>query len=374
MTSADWLASRLTGFDSSGIRRIFDLAAGMTSPINLSIGQPDFDVPDAVKQAAIEAIQKGRNGYSQTQGIPALREALLAQIQAQYGTHEDRSLLITSGTSGALVLAMLAMVNPGDEVIFFDPYFVMYPALIRLAGGVPVAIDTYPDFRIDPAQVAERITPRTKLILINSPSNPTGVVAGANELKQLAELAWQHNLALISDEIYRGFVYDETFVSPVQYYPETLVIDGFSKSHGMTGWRVGWAHGPQSIIEAMGRLQQFTFVCAPQPAQWAGVAALHRNMNEYCLQYKRKRDRVIEGLRDHYQLIAPGGAFYVFPKVPWGTSQQFVEAAIANQLLVIPGNVFSRRDSHFRISYAASDHMIDRGIEVLRRMAIEGPP
>jgi aspartate aminotransferase/aminotransferase len=373
MAAADWLATRLSGFDSSGIRRIFDLAAHLTDPINLSIGQPDFDVPESVKSAAIEAIRAGRNGYSQTQGIAPLRDALAAQIKARHSS-DDRAVLVTSGTSGALVLAMLAMVNPGDEVIFFDPYFVMYPALVRLAGGVPVIIDTYPDFQIDVGRVAESITSRTKLILVNSPGNPTGVTAAATELRQLADLARKHNIALISDEIYREFNYDEPFVSLADFHPETLVIDGFSKSHAMTGWRVGWAHGPRPIIDAMARLQQYTFVCAPQPAQWAGVAALQTNMQSHCDTYRKKRDRLVEGLRDRYQVIVPGGAFYLFPKVPWGTGQQFVEAAIARELLIIPGNVFSRRDSHFRISYAASDRTIDRGIEVLRNLADQPSP
>src|SRR6188474_1793988 len=172
-----WLADRTSKFDSSGIRKVFDLAAKMKNPINLSIGQPDFPVPDAIKEAAIEAIRGDKNGYSQTQGIAPLREALQARVDAQYG-HADRRVLITSGTSGSLVLAVLTLVNPGDEVIVFDPYFVMYPALVEMVGGKCVMIDTYPDFQIDPERVKAAITPRTKMILLNSPANPTGVVAG----------------------------------------------------------------------------------------------------------------------------------------------------------------------------------------------------
>ncbi len=171
-----WLADRTAKFDSSGIRKVFDLAAKMADPINLSIGQPDFAVPDAIKDAAIAAIRGDKNGYSQTQGIAELRAKLQAAVDEQY-RHADRRVLVTSGTSGALVLAVLAMVNPGDEVIVFDPYFVMYPALVEMVGGRAVMIDTYPDFRIDPARVAAAITPRTKMILLNSPANPTGVVA-----------------------------------------------------------------------------------------------------------------------------------------------------------------------------------------------------
>ena len=203
-----WLADRTAKFDSSGIRKVFDLAAKMANPINLSIGQPDFPVPEAIKEAAIAAIRGDKNGYSLTQGIPELRdEAASSALTSDIG-HADRRVLVTSGTSGSLVLAMLALVNPGDEVIVFDPYFVMYPALVGMVGGKCVIVDTYPDFRIDPERVAAAITPRTKMILLNSPANPTGVVAGEAELRALAELAAKHNIALVSDEIYREFCYD----------------------------------------------------------------------------------------------------------------------------------------------------------------------
>ena len=212
-----WLADRTAKFDSSGIRKVFDLAAKMTNPINLSIGQPDFPVPDAIKEAAIAAIRGDKNGYSVTQGIADLRGTAAGAGRRASISHADRRVLVTSGTSGALVLAVLAMVNPGDEVIVFDPYFVMYPALVGMVGGKCVMIDTYPDFRIDPERVAAAITPRTKMILLNSPANPTGVVASEAEVQALAELAAKHNIALVSDEIYREFCYDAPLVSPAQW-------------------------------------------------------------------------------------------------------------------------------------------------------------
>src|SRR5688572_6575777 len=222
--SHPWLAARTAQFDSSGIRKVFDLAAKMKDPINLSIGQPDFPVPDKIKQAAIDAINADRNGYSQTQGIPELRERLQAEIDKQYG-HVDRRLLVTSGTSGSLVLAMLALVDPGDEVIIFDPYFVMYPALVAMVGGKAVYVDTYPDFRIDVDKVEAAITPRTKLILFNSPSNPTGVVADESAARGLAQLAAKHNIALLSDEIYRLFCYDAPLPSPAHHNHDVIVVD-----------------------------------------------------------------------------------------------------------------------------------------------------
>ncbi|MCC9605951.1 aminotransferase class I/II-fold pyridoxal phosphate-dependent enzyme [Blastopirellula sp. JC732] len=362
-----WIADRTAAFDSSGIRKVFDLAAKMTDPINLSIGQPDFDVPEPVKEAAITAIREGKNGYALTQGMPVLRNKLQAMIDAEFG-HSDRTNFVCSGTSGGLVLSMLALVNPGDEVIIFDPYFVMYESLVKLVGGVPVVINTYPDFRIDLEKVRATITPKTKLILLNSPANPTGVVATAAEVEGLAKLTAEKNIALISDEIYRTFTYGE-FVSPAKFNDQTIVIDGFSKSYGMTGWRVGYVHGPSAIIDTMIKLQQYTFVCAPQPAQWASAAALDVDMSEHVATYAHKRDMMLDGISDLYEVSRPEGAFYIFPKAPWGTGSEFVAKAIENSLLIIPGKIFSKQDTHFRISYAAQDETLKRGIDMLRKIA-----
>jgi aspartate/methionine/tyrosine aminotransferase len=373
--SHPWLAQRTAQFDSSGIRKVFDLAAKMKDPINLSIGQPDFPVPDSVKAAARAAIDGDKNGYSQTQGIAPLLAKLQAQVDAAYGqgaNEQERRVLVTSGTSGALVLAMLALVDPGDEVIIFDPYFVMYPALVAMVGGKAVYVDTYPDFQIDLAKVEAAITPRTKLILFNSPANPTGVVADESAARGLARLAAKHNIALLSDEIYRLFCYDAPLPSPAAWNPDTIVVDGFSKSYGVTGWRLGWVHGPAALIDKMTMLQQYTFVCAPHPLQWAAVAALDVDMSAQSNDYARRRDLVIAGLRDvGYQVAPTGGAFYVFPQIPpaYGTGAEFVAKAIENELLIIPGGIFSRCDTNFRISYAASDRTLERGLDVLRRLA-----
>jgi aspartate aminotransferase/aminotransferase len=365
-----WLADRTAKFDASGIRKVFDLAAKMASPINLSIGQPDFGVPDAIKEAAIAAIRADKNGYSVTQGVAELRARLQSRVDAEY-SHADRQVLVTSGTSGALVLAVLAMINPGDEVIVFDPYFVMYPSLVGMVGGKCVTIDTYPDFRVDPVRVAAAITPRTKMILLNSPANPTGAVASDSDVRALAELAVRHNIALVSDEIYRSFCYDAPLASPARWNENTIVVDGLSKTYGVTGWRLGFVHGPSAIIEKLTMLQQYTFVCAPHPLQWAALAALGVDMSPQIAAYRRKRDTVVAGLCEAgYKVVKPGGAFYVFPQVPdgLGTGSNFVAQAIANELLIIPGNIFSCRDTNFRISYAASDETIERGLAVLARL------
>ncbi|QDV27886.1 pyridoxal phosphate-dependent aminotransferase [Aureliella helgolandensis] len=367
-TPSTWIADRTKTFDSSGIRKVFDLAAKLKNPVNLSIGQPDFDVPQTVKDACVSAIEEGRNAYSLTQGIAPLREKLRERIQQRYG-HSDRDVFISSGTSGGLVLSMLSLVNPGDEVVIFDPYFVMYAPLVQLVGGVPIILNTYPDFRIDLDRVESAITSRTKLILFNSPSNPTGITPSREEVTGLAELAARHNVALISDEIYSEFVYDGELQTPADHNPNTIVIDGFSKSHAMTGWRVGWVHGPSAVIQTMIKLQQYSFVCAPQPAQWAGLAAMDVDMASYRADYRAKRDMMIDGLKDNFEFTSPGGAFYLFPKAPWGTGTEFVTHAIEHDLLMIPGAIFSSQDTHFRISYAAPQATLERGLEILNRLA-----
>jgi aspartate aminotransferase/aminotransferase len=364
-----WIAERMHGIEVSGIRKVFDLAAQLKDPVNLSIGQPAFPVPQPIKDAAKAAIDADRNGYTVTQGIAELRSKIAADLRRRYPEQTDREIVITSGTSGGLVLALLCMINPGDEVVIFDPYFVMYPHFITLAGGIPVVVETYPDFQIDLERVRAALTPRTKAIVVNSPGNPTGVVYPRETLRELALLARERRILLLSDEVYRAFCYDSPFGSPAQHNDETVVFDGFSKAYGMTGWRLGYCHGPRRLIDEMTKLQQFTFVCAPSVVQVAGTVAWDYDVSAIVAAYQRKRDRIVAALGDRFELTAPGGAFYLFPKAPWGSGSEFVAEAIRNNLLIIPGGTFSRRDSHFRISYAASDATLERGIEILRRIA-----
>jgi aspartate aminotransferase/aminotransferase len=363
-----WIAERMRHIESSGIRKVFELARSLKDPVNLSIGQPDFDVPESIKAAAHAAIESGANAYTVTQGIPELRAKIQADIHARY-RQADREVFVTSGTSGGLTVALCSTVNPGDEVIVFDPYFVMYPHLVSLAGGKTVLIDSYPDFSIDVDRVRAALTPRTKAILVNSPANPTGRVHPREVLRDLAKLAADHGVLLMSDEVYRVFCYDQPFVSPAEFNEDVLVFDGFSKAYGMTGWRLGFAHGPRRLIQEMIKLQQFTFVCAPSMVQHAGVAAWDYDSSHIVADYRRKRDRIYEGLKDRYELVRPEGAFYAFPKAPHGSGSEFVAEAIRNNLLLIPGTVFSSLDTHFRLSYAADERTLDRGIDILNRVA-----
>ncbi len=370
------IAGRARAMDASGIRRIFDLAASAKDPINLSIGQPHFEVPEPIRRAACDAIDSGRNAYTQTQGIAELRDAAGAIISGQFaagGRWADFGTLITSGVSGGLVLALLATVEPGDEVIVPDPYFVMYKQLVAMAGGTAVYVDTYPDFQMTARRVEPLITGRTKMLLISSPSNPTGVVTRPEAMRELADLCERRGVLLVSDEIYDAFCYakvDGIAPSPAAFGDSLLVLRGFSKTYAMTGWRLGYAVGPRPLIEQMAKLQQYTFVCAPAPVQHAGVAALKVDMTDHVAAYQHKRDRVVEALDDRFELTVPQGAFYAFPKVPTGErGTAFVERAIAKNLLIIPGGVFSERDTHFRLSYATDDDTLDRGLDLLNALA-----
>jgi aspartate aminotransferase/aminotransferase len=364
------LAERMKLIDSSGIRKVFDLAAKLENPINLSIGQPDFDIPQTVKEAGIESIREGFNQYTVTQGIPELRNAVSEYYSSHHGV-EFEDIFITSGVSGGLTLAFIALVEPGDEVLLPDPYFVMYKHLTGLFGGTPVFIDTYPDFSLSPEKLEERVTSKTKMLLINSPANPTGKVYSSGELKGIAEFARKHNLLVISDEIYDHFIYDQPHETFAKYYDKTLLLNGFSKSSAMTGWRVGYAAGPRDVIESMKTLQQYSFVCAPSFAQKAGVAALNLDISEYIANYRGKRDLIYEGLKGHFEVEKPGGAFYIFPQAPGGDGVKFVEQAIANNVLIIPGNVFSEHNTHFRLSFAAPDDALQKGIEILQKLAAQ---
>ena len=366
---SDYISRRALGVDASGIRKVFDLAARMKDPINLSIGLPDFDVPEGPKAAAIEAIRSGNNRYTQTQGIAPLRERLRKDLSAEIG-RDVGDVLITSGVSGGLFLAILATIDPGDEAVFLDPYFVMYKHLLAMAGGKAAIVDSYPDFRFHPERVERAITPRTKLLILNSPSNPTGVVMTEAEVRAAVEVARKHDLLILSDEIYEPFLYggDRTgkLPSPARLYDKTIILRGFSKSHAMTGWRLGYAAGPEAVVSQMTKLQQYTYVCAPSPLQYAALAAMDVAMSDAVAAYRRKRDIAFERLSRKLEVVKPEGAFYIFPKAPAGAmATDFVARAIENNVLVIPGNVFSERDTHFRISYATTDERLAQGCDIL---------
>ena len=353
----------------SGIRKIYDLAAKLKDPVNLSLGQPDFEVPREIQEAAIRAIEEGRNGYTPTAGIPELQEKLRAELRRRAGFTEGK-ILVTGGVAGALFLAMGVLVEKGDEVIVPDPYFSLYWNAIRFFAGVPVLLDTYPDFRIRPEKLDRLITPRTKLILFNNPVNPTGIAYRKEELAAIGDVARRRGVLLVSDEIYASYSYDFPHESAGLHADRPLIVGGFGKAYAVTGWRLGFAAGPAEIIDKMTVLQQFSFVCAPSTAQWGGVAALEVKVSEHRADYRRKRDFVYDSLKGLYELEKPQGAFYAFPKCPGRLRDgEFVRRAIDQGLLVVPGSACSRKSTHFRMSYAVSDRTLERGVDILKTLA-----
>jgi aspartate/methionine/tyrosine aminotransferase len=398
------LAHRSLDIDASGIRRVFRLGAKMTDKVDLSIGQPHFAVPGAIKRAAISAIERDDNRYSQTEGVPILKDRIAGALKRELGAHWDIDLrsmddgaeisrpgvVVTSGTSGALMLAFMALMDPGDEAIIADPYFVMYPNVLKVLGCHARLCDTYPDFRMTAERVEKLITAKTKLVLLNTPGNPSGVVATERDCKELLELCRARGIVLISDEIYDEFTFPESAVktalgarcpSPARLGKDALdsvlLIRGFGKTYGATGWRLGYASGPRALIEEMAKLQQYTFVCAPTPLQF-GVAAfdddaVRASIAEMVGQYAKNRDRCVERLSSAgYEIARPGGAFYAFPKIPGHLgvgSREFFERCRAEKLLIVPGKEFSKRDTNIRLSLATSAENLERGLEVLVRLA-----
>ncbi len=360
------ISKRSKSVDSSGIRKVFDLAAKLKDPINLSIGQPDFDAFPEIKKATIDAINSRKNGYTQTQGIPELRE----KIQNKYGLKpgDGRSCFVTSGVSGGLFLSYLSMMDPGDEILIPDPYFVMYRDLASLVNITPRCYNTYPDFKIRAEELEKSYNPAVKAIIIASPGNPTGYALTEEEYKTIVDFAKVHDLWLIFDEIYECFCYDRPHIKALGSYEKLLILGGYSKSHGVPGWRMGYAIGSDLLINEMTKLQQYTFVCAPSIAQWGLVGGFEIDFSGKLEDYRRKRNFIYQALKDKYNVEKPGGAFYIFPEAPGKKAKEFVEKCIENNLLLVPGSVFSTRDTHFRLSFSAPMEKLEQGAEILLKL------
>ncbi len=358
------LAKRLQKIDSSGIRKVFELAATVENPINFSIGQPDFPVPSEVRKDIIAAVEANDMRYTLTQGNESLRRAILKD------KYNDKyllnSILITSGVSGGIVLLYMSLLDKDDEVMIFDPYFVMYEQLLHLCDAKANLVDTYPDFKITKERLENAYTPKTKIMMVNSPCNPTGYVYSESEIKIIAEFAKEKNILVVSDEIYRDFCYDSEYVSIADYYDNVIILDGFSKNLALTGERIGYAIGPSDIIAEMIKLQQYTFVCAPASVQRGIENHIKYDFTSIRDVYKKKRDMVYEALYKHCDFVKSGGAFYAFPMLKSGiTATDFCAKAIANRVLIIPGNVFSQKDCSFRISFAVDDNKLKEGLDIL---------
>ncbi len=357
--------------DASGIRKAFALAGKLKDPINFSIGQPDFDTPQELKCEAIKAIEAGFNKYTPTAGIDELIDKVKKSVGKETGW-SNPLVMITSGVSGGLFLVFASLINPGDEVVIIDPYFVIYKQIVKMLGGICVFVDSYPDFDLPVEKIEKAITKKTKLIIVNSPCNPTSAVYGEEKLKALANIGARNGIVVLSDQIYEKFCYDIPCPSIAPFYPDTILLKGFGKAYGMTGWRLGYVvvhEKYNELMEQMNKIQQYTFVCAPTPFQKAVVSALDYDVSKYIAEYKVKRDIIYTGLKDKFELSKPAGAFYAFVKAPAGGATRFCEKAIENNVIIIPGKVFSEKDSHFRISFAVSNDKLKKGAEILCSLA-----
>ncbi len=375
------LSKRVAELKPSGIRKFFDIAATMEEVISLGIGEPDFTTPQSILDAGIRSLQAGETHYTSNAGKMELRQAVADNLKQLYGVSYDpgNEIIATVGVSEALYLAMTAILDPGDEVIIPTPCFVSYQAEVELAGGVPVEIPSKmeDDFQLDPERLRAAITPRTKAIFIGYPNNPTGAVAERDVLMEVAKIAEEHDLLVISDEIYDRLVYDfEHVCFPTlseDARKRTILLGGFSKGYAMTGWRIGFAAGPAELIAGLVRIHQYTIMSAPTTAQDAATAAIRGGddyVNEMVAEYDRRRKLIVGGLNKlGLKTFEPRGAFYAFPNI---AASGMDDDTFANTLLeeehvaVVPGRAFGAGGEGFvRCSYATAYEKIE---EALHRM------
>jgi len=375
-------SARVARLPASGIRRFFDLAAGIPGVISLGVGEPDFVTPDAFRDAAIRSITEGKTQYTSNYGLLALREAIAAHTEEQRGvSYDPRSeILVSVGVSEAVDLALRATLNEGDEVIVADPSYVAYVPGIVLAGGVPVAVptDEANGFRLLPGDVRKAITPRTRAILLGFPNNPTGAVLEAEDVRGIAALAKEHDLLVYSDEIYDRLVYGtehRSILDEPGMKERTIYLAGFSKAYAMTGWRVGYACAPAEIIEQMMKIHQYTVMCVPTAAQYAALEAIRNgeaDVQRMVGEYDKRRTRMYERFNAMgLHCFEPRGAFYCFPNVTsTGLSDgEFCERLLnEQQVVIVPGNAFGERGvGHVRACYAASMEKIDEACDRIEK-------
>ncbi len=356
----------------SEIRKVFELAQKLNNPIDLSIGKPDFAVPKEIKEEAQKAIENDFNDYSLTVGVLELRKKVVEKLRRKnkIKTATENNTIITSAVSGGLSVVLPAIINSGDEVIIFDPYFVGYKQLVLLYGGVPKIVSKNENFSLNIKNIQEAVSKKTRAIIVNSPENPTGYVWTESELKEVARIAEKNNLYIISDEIYENFVYEQErpHFSIGSFYKKAITLGGFSKSYAMTGWRIGYIHLPSELVEEVIKVQQFTFVCAPTPLQYAALKAFEVNTLDFVKKYKKRRNFIFSKLKDKYEINNPFGSFYFFIKYPFD-GDKFIKKCLENNLLVVPGSAFSEKNTHFRISFSSKNNDIKKAIEILNKIA-----
>lgn len=370
---------RMERLNASGIRVMMAKAKAMKDPINLGIGQPHFSVPELARKSAIEAIEQGSNAYSASQGMDSLIDSISEQVSSSRAVKKaDFDVLVTSGVSGAINLAFWTLLDEGDEVILTDPYFVMYEHLCTWVGAKAVKVSSYPDFDLPVDKIAEAITDKTKLIILNSPGNPSGVVYNSKECEALASLCKKHGIWLLSDEIYEDFLYDGLdYHSPFKNYERCLLVSGISKSLSATGWRIGHLCGPADFIAEATKLQQYSYVCAPTPFQVAAENYFSGKVEGFIKEQLKGYQENLNYLRKN---LPAGltlskrcqGAIYAFVALPEGmTSSDFCQQALEQELILIPGKTFSQRDTHFRLGFSCERKTLEKGVDRLTSLCEE---
>ncbi len=362
-------SQRVKNIDISGIRKMFEGAG--PNAINLGLGQPDFDTPEHIKKAAIDAVNKGFTGYTSNLGIPELREALCRKFEQEndFAVAPDE-VIVTSGASEALHLALSALVDPGNEVMIPDPGFVSYSALAKMAGGKVVAIPLGEELTLEPDTVNESITSKTRVLILNSPSNPAGTVQKREEIKGLAEIAEDRDITIVSDEVYEHFIYEGEHVSPAQFTDNVITINAVSKTYAMTGWRIGYAAARREYIEQMLKVHQYIQACACSISQKAALAAIEGPqdcVSEMRESFRARRDLLMEGFSSMgIKCVRPQGAFYAFPEVQ---DEDAPQKLIKNGVIVTPGAAFGENGKgHIRISYSTSEGNLRKALGIMERV------
>jgi len=382
------LSQRVRQVKPSGIRKFFDIINTMPDVISLGVGEPDFVTPLHIRQAGIRSIELGHTKYTSNYGILALREELATMLQRRYALTYDpqKEVLVTVGVSEGVDLAMRTIIDPGDEVISPDPGYVAYEADIIFAGGVPVAVPTYAryDFGVRASEIAAAITPRTKMLLLGNPNNPTGAVVPRVELEGIAALAIQHDLIVAADEVYSRLVYGQEHVS-IASLPgmreRTILLDGFSKAYAMTGWRVGYVAAPEHILEAMLKIHQYSIMCAGTAPQEAALQALRQGEDDVQVMhqdYARRRRMFVDGLnRIGLTCCEPRGAFYAFPYIgdTGLTDEEFAEKLLFEEkVAVVPGSSFgSAGTGYVRCAYCTAYDQLEEALVRMERFLKKHP-
>ena len=373
------IADRVRDIPRSGIRDFFEIVQSMNDVISLGIGEPDFATPWHIREAAIYSLEKGHTGYTSNLGLPRLRRAIAKYVAEHFGVHYEPlgEVLVSVGVSEAIDVALRAVLNPGDEVLYHEPCYVSYSPSVVLAGGVPRAIPTRgADHFVLRAEALERaITPRSKVVMLNFPTNPTGATMPADELERIAAVCVKHDLIALSDEIYSELTYDSLSHPSLAALPgmkeRTILLHGVSKAYAMTGWRIGFACAPQPVIEAMMKIHQYSILCAPIMGQEAAIEALERgeqSMLNMRREYELRRNYIVRGLNElGLECFKPRGAFYVFPKISSTglTSREFsLQLLREKKVAVVPGSAFGPSgEGHVRCSYATALEQIKIAIE-----------